>query len=161
MTAAADKAPRRGALYGVGLGPGDPELVTRKAWRLISAATVVAYPAPVGGESFARSIAAEAIAPGAEEIAIEIPMRTERFPAQEIYDAAAATIARRLDDGRDVVVLCEGDPFFYGSFMYLYARSRADASRTSRSTPGVSVADRLRRRRRRGRSAARKRDAAP
>lgn len=111
-----------GRLYGVGLGPGDPELVTRKAWRLIQSASVVAYPAPLGGESFARSIAAEAIRDDAEEIAIEIPMRAERFPAQEVYDAAAQRVRERVEDGLDVVVLCEGDPFFYGSFMYLFER---------------------------------------
>ncbi len=111
-----------GTLYGVGLGPGDPELVTRKAWRLIGAAPVVAYPAPDDGESFARAIAAEAIAPGAEEIPIVIPMRAERFPAQAVYDAAAERIGARLAAGSDVAVLCEGDPFFYGSFMYLFAR---------------------------------------
>ena len=111
-----------GTLYGIGLGPGDPELMTLKAHRLISAARVVAYPAPDTGESFARSIAASAIRPDAEEIAIVIPMRTERFPAQEVYDAAAARIAAHLGEGRDVAVLCEGDPFFYGSFMYLFGR---------------------------------------
>jgi precorrin-2/cobalt-factor-2 C20-methyltransferase len=111
-----------GVLYGVGLGPGDPELVTRKAWRLIEAARVVAYPAPDDGESFARSIAAEAIAPGAEEIPIVIPMRAERYPAQAVYDAAAGRIAEHLAAGRDVAALCEGDPFFYGSFMYLFGR---------------------------------------
>lgn len=51
-----------------------------------------------------------------------VPMRVERYPAQEVYDAAAATLSRHLDAGSDVAVLCEGDPFFYGSFMYLFAR---------------------------------------
>ncbi|MEM9782028.1 MAG: precorrin-2 C(20)-methyltransferase [Pseudomonadota bacterium] len=111
-----------GTLYGVGLGPGDPELMTRKAERLIAGATVIAYPAPDTGDSFARSIAAETIPETAEEIAIRIPMCAERFPAQDVYDAAASTLSDRLLSGRDVVVLCEGDPFFYGSFMYLFAR---------------------------------------
>lgn len=109
-------------LYGIGVGPGDPELMTLKAHRLISGAKVVAYPAPDTGDSFARRIAAASIPKDAEEIPIRIPMRTERFPAQEVYDAAAATITDRLTAGLDVVVLCEGDPFFYGSFMYLFAR---------------------------------------
>lgn len=113
-------------LYGIGVGPGDPELMTLKAHRLISAASVVAYPAPDTGESFARRIAAAAIAPEAEEIPIRIPMRPERYPAQEIYDRAAGTLADRLRNGHDVVMLCEGDPFFYGSFMYLFARLAAD-----------------------------------
>ncbi len=111
-----------GTLYGIGVGPGDPELLTLKAHRLIGAAPVVAYPAPDSGESFARAIAAGAIAPAAREIPIVIPMRPDRFPAQDVYDAAARTLSAELDAGRDVAVLCEGDPFFYGSFMYLFAR---------------------------------------
>ncbi|WP_284154699.1 precorrin-2 C(20)-methyltransferase [Algicella marina] len=109
-------------LYGIGLGPGDPELMTLKADRLIRAAAVLAYPAPDTGESFARRIAAGAIRADAVEIPIVIPMRAKRFPAQAVYDAAAAEIGGHLDGGRDVVVLCEGDPFFYGSFMYLHQR---------------------------------------
>ncbi len=109
-------------LYGVGVGPGDPELMTLKAHRLIAAADVIAYPAPETGDSFARRIAAAAIPAEAEEIPIRIPMRPARYPAQEVYDAAAGTLAERLSAGRSVVVLCEGDPFFYGSFMYLFAR---------------------------------------
>jgi precorrin-2/cobalt-factor-2 C20-methyltransferase len=111
-----------GTLYGIGVGPGDPELMTLKAHRLISAANVVAYPAPDTGDSFARSIAADIIPAGAEEIPMVIPMRVERFPAQQIYAEAAKKIATHLDKGTDVAVLCEGDPFFYGSFMYLFAR---------------------------------------
>ncbi len=109
-------------LYGIGLGPGDPELMTLKAHRLISSAKVVAYPSLDGGESFALAIAAGVIAPNAREIRIDIPMTTAREPAQAAYDTGAAEIAAALDAGDDVVVLCEGDPFFYGSFMYLFAR---------------------------------------
>lgn len=115
-----------GTLYGVGLGPGDPELVTLKAWRLISGAEVVAYPALPGTPSLARAIAADFIPEDAEEIVVEVPMRTTRQPAQAAYDTGAARIARALEAGRDVVMLCEGDPFFYGSFMYLHARLAAD-----------------------------------
>lgn len=111
-----------GKLFGVGLGPGDPELMTMKAHRLISSARVIAYPAPDSGESFARSIAAPAIPQDVREIPIVVPMRVDRFPAQEIYDAAAAEISAVLEAGDDVVVLCEGDPFFFGSFMYLFER---------------------------------------
>jgi precorrin-2/cobalt-factor-2 C20-methyltransferase len=111
-----------GTLYGVGLGPGDPELMTLKADRLIRTAQVVAYPALVDGESFARSIAAAAVPATAREIRIEVPMTLARAPAQAAYDAAAAQIADTLSAGQDVVCLCEGDPFFYGSFMYLHAR---------------------------------------
>ncbi|WP_434053731.1 MAG: precorrin-2 C(20)-methyltransferase [Roseibium sp.] len=111
-----------GTLFGIGLGPGDPELMTLKAHRLISSAKVIAYPAPDTGESFARSIAASTIPEGAREIPIVVPMRVDRFPAQEIYDKAAEEIAEVLASGEDVVTLCEGDPFFYGSFMYLFER---------------------------------------
>ncbi|MEM7177572.1 MAG: precorrin-2 C(20)-methyltransferase [Pseudomonadota bacterium] len=111
-----------GTLFGIGVGPGDPELMTLKAHRLIASARVVAYPAPEGGESFARAIAASAIAPGAVEIPMQVPMVPARFPAQDVYEEASEQIAAHLTTGRDVVVLCEGDPFFYGSFMYLFAR---------------------------------------
>jgi precorrin-2/cobalt-factor-2 C20-methyltransferase len=111
-----------GVLYGIGLGPGDAELMTVKAARLIGAARVVAYPTLAGGQSFARSIAAGLIAADAVEIVIDVPMVVDRKPAQDAYDSAADQIAQVLETGRDVVVLCEGDPFFYGSFMYLYAR---------------------------------------
>ncbi|MDX1781522.1 MAG: precorrin-2 C(20)-methyltransferase [Thalassovita sp.] len=111
-----------GKLFGVGLGPGDPELMTLKAHRLISGARVVAYPALAGSDSFARSIAAGVIPQGAREIVMDVPMTVERGPAQAAYDAGAAEIAEALEAGEDVVCLCEGDPFFYGSFMYLYAR---------------------------------------
>ena len=115
-----------GTLYGVGTGPGDPQLVTRRAWSLVESAQVIAYPAPVSGESFARSIVAEAISPDAVEIPMVVPMRTGRAPAQSIYDKGAGDIAAHLAAGRDVVLLCEGDPLFYGSFMYLLVRLRDD-----------------------------------
>jgi precorrin-2/cobalt-factor-2 C20-methyltransferase len=111
-----------GCLYGLGVGPGDPELVTLKAARILQACPVVAYPAPDDGVSFARSIVADLMPAGVTEIPMVIPMRTERYPAFEVYDAAAGTIGGHLDAGRDVAVLCEGDPFFYGSFMYLFSR---------------------------------------
>jgi precorrin-2/cobalt-factor-2 C20-methyltransferase len=111
-----------GTLIGVGLGPGDPDLMTLKAARAIGAAGVVAYPALPGTDSFARSIAADLIRPDADEIVIEVPMTKAREPAQAAYDVGAGRIAEALAAGRDVAVLCEGDPFFYGSFMYLHAR---------------------------------------
>ena len=111
-----------GKLYGIGVGPGDPELLTLKAHRILTACKVVAYPAPDDGMSFARSIVADYMPQGCEEIPIVIPMRVERFPAAQIYDEKAAEIATHLSQGKDVAVLCEGDPFFYGSFMYLFER---------------------------------------
>jgi len=111
-----------GVLYGVGVGPGAPDLLTLRAARLIEGAGVVAYPTLAGAESFARSIVAGLIPRDAVEIVMDVPMSPDRAPAQAAYDAGAARISQALDQGRDVVCLCEGDPFFYGSFMYVFAR---------------------------------------
>lgn len=111
-----------GKLYGLGLGPGDPELITLKAHRILTSVPVIAYPAPDTGPSFARQIAAPFLRADQLEVPMIVPMRVERFPAQDIYDAAAVTLSHHLDAGSDVAVLCEGDPFFYGSFMYLFER---------------------------------------
>ncbi len=115
-----------GKLYGIGLGPGDPELMTLKAARLIGNAACIAYPTLESGSSFARSIAENHIAADTKEIAIEIPMSVARKPAQDAYDKGAIEIRTVLKAGKDVVVLCEGDPFFYGSFMYLFSRLSDD-----------------------------------
>ncbi len=125
-----------GKLYGLGLGPGDPELITLKAHRILSGVPVIAYPAPDTGPSFARQIAAPHIGAHQLEVPIIVPMRVERFPAQEVYDGAAETLARHLDAGSDVAVLCEGDPFFYGSFMYLF--ERLSGRYETEIVPGVS-----------------------
>ena len=125
-----------GTVYGVGVGPGDPELITIKARRLVRDAPVIAYPAPLEGDSLARRIAAPHIGDGKTEIAIRMPMDRARFPAHEIYDRAAVEIGEHLGAGRDVAVLCEGDPFFYGSFMYLFARLASDWK--VEVVPGVS-----------------------
>ena len=111
-----------GTLYGLGVGPGDPELITLKAHRILRAVPVVAYPAPEHGDSLARSIVAGHLPGGQTEIPIRMPLLTDRFPAQAVYDQAAEAIAGHLESGRDVAVICEGDPFFYGAFMYLFAR---------------------------------------
>ena len=110
-----------GRLYGLGVGPGDPELLTLKALRLLRAVPVVAYPAPERGNSFARSIVAAWIERHQREIAIRFPMRPGPPPV-EIYDGAAATLAAELEDGRDVALLCQGDPLFYGSFINVFTR---------------------------------------
>lgn len=126
-----------GRLYGIGVGPGDPELLTLKAVRLISECPVVAYPAPAGGaESMARQIAAPHIPEGKTEIVIETPMIPGQFPANDIYDRYAAEISEYLKSGNDVAVLCEGDPFLFGSFMYLFGRLSAD--HPTEVVPGVS-----------------------
>ncbi len=110
-----------GRLYGLGVGPGDPELLTLKALRLLRAVPVVAYPAPENGDSFARSIVAAWIEEHQREIAIRFPMRPGP-PPLEIYDGAAAELAAELDAGHDVALLCQGDPLFYGSFVNVFIR---------------------------------------
>jgi precorrin-2/cobalt-factor-2 C20-methyltransferase len=114
----------RGRLYGVGVGPGDTELLTLKAARLISQAKLVAYPAPNGRESLARKIVAPLLGEATQELAIVIPMDASRDPAREAYDAAAKQLAMHLEQGEDVLFLCEGDPFLYGSFMFIHERLR-------------------------------------
>ncbi|WNV76196.1 precorrin-2 C(20)-methyltransferase [Geodermatophilus sp. DSM 44513] len=121
---------RTGRLYGVGLGPGDPELVTVKAARLIAAADVVAFHAAQHGRSVARSVAAPYLRAGQVEELLVYPVTTEttdhpggyQGAIDEFYEAAAARLAAHLDVGRDVVVLAEGDPFFYGSYMHMHKR---------------------------------------
>jgi precorrin-2 C20-methyltransferase/precorrin-3B C17-methyltransferase len=119
-----------GRLYGVGLGPGDPELVTVKAARLIASADVVAYHAARHGRSNARAIAEAYFRPGQIEEALIYPVTTGttdhpggyQGAIDEFYTASAARLAVHLDAGRDVVVLAEGDPFFYGSYMHMHKR---------------------------------------
>ena len=121
-----------GRLFGVGLGPGDPDLVTVKAMRLLGSAGVVAYFAKAGRCGIARTIAAPWLRPGAEEVPLLYPVTTEMPFDGEAYAAllgafyaeSADRLAAELAAGRDVVLLCEGDPLFYGSFMHLYIRLR-------------------------------------
>lgn len=114
-----------GRLYGLGIGPGDPELITLKALRLLRACPVLAFPAPESGDSLARSIVAPHLPGNQTEYAIRMPFSAERFPARAIYDEAAKDLGAHLEAGRDVAVLCEGDPFFYGSFIHLFDRLAA------------------------------------
>ncbi len=113
-------APAR--IWGVGVGPGDPELLTLKAHRIITMADVIAYPALNDGDSLARSIVADYLPGGQEEIAIRISMDPAAFPPKEIYAKAAGDIGARAAAGKSVAILCEGDPFFFGSFMYLFEK---------------------------------------
>jgi len=125
-----------GILWGLGVGPGDPELVTVKALRVLRAAPVVAYLAPEEGRSFARGIVASELDPAKIEIAIRVPMERARHPAQAVYDEAAREIAGHLAAGRDVAVLCQGDPFLYGSFVQIF--ERLGAAHRTRVVPGIT-----------------------
>jgi precorrin-2/cobalt-factor-2 C20-methyltransferase len=117
-------------LIGVGVGPGDPELLTLKAMRVLNEAEVVAHFAKAGHASNARAIVSGHLRPGVTELALcfpvtrEIPKNSPAYCSKTdaFYDAAAVTIAAHLDDGRSVAVLCEGDPLFYGSYMHLQVR---------------------------------------
>jgi precorrin-2 C20-methyltransferase/precorrin-3B C17-methyltransferase len=118
-----------GRLFGVGVGSGDPELITLRGARIVRAADVVAYPAARHGRSNARAAVAAELRPEQIEVPLIYPVTTESPPPggydaalRAFYDASAETLAAHLDAGRDVAVLCEGDPFFYGSYMYLHDR---------------------------------------
>ncbi len=119
-----------GRLYGVGVGPGDPELITVRALRIVRSVAVVAYPSARHGRSNARAVVAGELGPRHIELPLIYPVTTEleqpkagyEAAMHAFYDASAAAIAAHLDAGRDVAILCEGDPFFYGSYMYLHDR---------------------------------------
>jgi precorrin-2/cobalt-factor-2 C20-methyltransferase len=117
-----DQAVSEGTLYLVGVGPGDPELLTLRAVRVLRNVHVIAYPSTGEDAAFAREIASQYILPGAILMPVTIPMIVERGPAQAAYDAAADDIAAHLRAGRSAAWLCEGDPLFYGSAMYVLAR---------------------------------------
>jgi precorrin-2/cobalt-factor-2 C20-methyltransferase len=118
-----------GRLIGVGVGPGDPGLLTLKAIDALNDADVVAYFAKAGNASNARTIVADHLN-GAEELPLLYPVTTE-IPKEDagyreaigaFYDASAETVANHLGAGRTVAVLSEGDPLFYGSYMHLHVR---------------------------------------
>ncbi|MEA5571538.1 precorrin-2 C(20)-methyltransferase [Calothrix sp. UHCC 0171] len=126
----------KGRLYGVGVGPGDPELLTLKAFRLLQSCPVVAYQSAEGKESVARSIVAEYIPSDRIELLYHLPRALDAEAAQPIYDQVVIPIAEHLAEGRDVVVLCEGDPLFYGSFMYVF--TRLSEQYETEVVPGIS-----------------------
>ena len=119
-----------GTVFGVGLGPGNPDLMSVRADRLIRAARHVAYFRKVGKPGQARRIVDGMLAAGAVELPMEYPVTTEIALSDPAYNATlapfytscAARLCALAQMGQDVVVLCEGDPFFYGSFMHLHSR---------------------------------------
>ena len=136
--------PTSGRLYGIGLGPGDPELLTVKAVRLIRTVPVVSYFAKAGRRGNARGIVDRWLTGGATEIPLHYPMTTEHAFDSPVYiatlaafyEASVAVLSAHLDAGRDVALLSEGDPLFYGSFMHIYARMRGRHPTTL--VPGVT-----------------------
>ncbi len=133
-----------GTLYGVGIGPGDPELLTVKATRVIAEAPVVAFFAKAGRRGNARGIVDRWLKATHVELPLFYPMTIESHfgdsPYREalaaFYGESAAALAAHLDAGRDVALLSEGDPLFYGSFMHLFIRLRERFAVTI--VPGVS-----------------------
>ena len=119
-------------IYFTGAGPGDPELLTVKATRVIAASPVVAFFAKAGRRGNARGIVESWLTPGQTELPLPYPMTTESHfdspPYREalaaFYADSAAAIAAHLEAGRDVALLSEGDPLFFGSFMHLFIRLR-------------------------------------
>jgi precorrin-2/cobalt-factor-2 C20-methyltransferase len=119
-----------GKLIGVGVGPGDPNLLTLKAVHVLQCADVVAHFAKAGNSSNARTIVAQFLRPGVWELPLLYPITTEqptadsnyRSAIQGFFDEAASAVAAHLDAGRSVAVLSEGDPLFFGSYMHLHVR---------------------------------------
>ena len=119
-----------GKLWGVGLGPGDSELVTIKAARLIGEAPVIAYHCARHGNSIARSVASPYLRDGQIEERLMYPVTTETTDhprgytgaLADFYTESAARLAEHLRAGRDVVLLAEGDPLFFSSYMHMHKR---------------------------------------
>lgn len=135
---------RDGKFFIVGVGPGDPELMTVKAARIVAAVPVVAFFAKSGRVGHARSIVDGQMHEGAEALRFEYPFTTEvavgnpRYLAGmgAFYEDCAARLLERLKAGRDVALLCEGDPFLYGSAMYLF--DRVSVAYPAEVVPGVT-----------------------
>ncbi len=124
---------------GLGVGPGDPELITLKAHRLMQNADVVSYLANEQGSSQARDIAQHSLEgskSGQIEIPVPMPMKNDRTGANQAYDLAADKIRSVIAEGKSVVFLCEGDPLFFGSFSYLLDRLQDEV--TCAVVPGIS-----------------------
>ncbi|WP_420801319.1 precorrin-2 C(20)-methyltransferase [Pinisolibacter aquiterrae] len=134
----------KGTFHGVGLGPGDPDLLTVQAVKLVEAAGLLTYFAKKGRRGNARTIVDKWVPAGKPELPLWYPMTTETHFGEEIYitalkdfyERSVEAIADVLDMGKDVVLVCEGDPMFYGSFMHLYIRLK-DRYPT-KITPGVT-----------------------
>ena len=113
---------RRGKLIGLGVGPGDPDLITLKAVRALQAAPAIAFIAAAGRASRAREIAAPNLRPGTRELIAVMPMTQDQEATGRAYTQLVTGIIGELGQGNDVVFLCEGDPLLYGSFAHLMHR---------------------------------------
>ena len=134
-----------GTLIGVGVGPGDPDLLTLKALHALKSAEVVAHFAKAGNASNARAVVAQFMRPDITELSLLYPVTTEkptgdsayRAAIQGFFDEAAGAVAVHLDAGRSVAVLSEGDPLFFGSYMHLHVRLMQRY--TTQVIPGVTA----------------------
>lgn len=130
---------KKGTLYGVGIGPGDPELLTLKAVRLIREAQVIALPGKEGKETVAYKIAVQAV-PELENkhlLAVDMPMTKEREILEESHRQAALAVEQELERGNDVAFLTLGDPTVYSTYLYVHKRVQADGYPT-RIVSGVT-----------------------
>jgi precorrin-2/cobalt-factor-2 C20-methyltransferase len=132
-----------GRLFGVGVGPGDPELLTVKATRVLAGCAVIAHFAARRRQGNAWTTVQTFVRPDQTVLRLEYPLTTEATDRDEyerciagFYDCAAQDIAAHLDAGSAVAVVCEGDPFFYGSFMYLH--NRLSEQYDTEIVPGVA-----------------------
>ena len=136
---------RPGKIICTGLGPGDPDLMSVRADRIIRSAARVAYFRKAGRSGQARRIVEGMLAPEVAEYPMEYPVTTELpFGSADynqllarFYDHWTAKLAGLAEAG-DVVVLCEGDPYFYGSFMHLYARLQRRTGLEIEVVPGIT-----------------------
>ena len=126
---------KRGILYGVGVGPGDPELLTLKAVRILREADVVAMPDKGSGEQTARKIV-QAYIEGKELISCPTPMVRDKELLAQSYEANADTLCALLDQGKNVAFITLGDPSVYSTYLYLHERV-AGRGYEARLIPGV------------------------
>ena len=115
---------RRGKLYGVGVGPGDPELVTRKAERILKECDIVAVPDKGQGEKTALNIVADMIE-GKPLLFCYTPMIRDRAQLNSCYDRIADTICMELQQGKMVAFITLGDPTIYSTYIYIHRRVQA------------------------------------
>lgn len=123
---------KKGTLYGVGIGPGDPELLTLKAVRLIRDAQVIALPGKEGKETVAYRIAVQAV-PELENkhlLAVDMPMTKDQEALRESHRLAACAVEQELDKGNDVAFLTLGDPTVYSTYLYVHKRVKEDGYAT-------------------------------
>lgn len=130
----------QGKLYGIGVGPGDPELVTIKALRLLREVPAIFAPCKAAGEpSLASRIVCQLDGTlGAKITNLVFPMSDDEAELDDAWQAAARAVAGKLDDGIDCAFIAEGDPFLFGSFIYLFEKLAADSGRRIEVIPGVS-----------------------